>query len=266
MTGRRSPRPGARSLQNLNLHFTPLARYLPLMETFHILVLEDEQDIRDLISFQLKAEGHLVTAVDSADKAVSVLEKGEKFHLMLVDWMLPGTLSGLEFTRKVRSHRDYKEIPVIMVTALTQPDNIVAGLDAGADDYITKPFDLDVLQARIRVQLRAHWGVPTGGPSDNDNVLVKDILRIDTAKCRVMVQDVEVQLTSTEYKIIVALAQKPGHVFTRTQLISSIQGENIHVTGRTIDTHIAGLRKKLGEGGRLVETIRGIGYRFKDDA
>lgn len=236
------------------------------MENYRILVLEDEQDIRDLISFQLKTEGHTVTAVDSADKAVSLLEKGEKFHLILVDWMLPGSLSGLEFTRKLRLHRDFKETPVIMVTALTQPDNIVAGLDAGADDYITKPFDLEVFQARIRVQLRAHYGPAGGTPSAPSNVISKDSLRIDTAKCRVTVSEQEIQLTSTEYKIIVTLMQKPGHVFTRTQLISHIQGEHIHVTGRTIDTHIAGLRKKLGEAGGFVETIRGIGYRFKDDA
>lgn len=234
------------------------------MDNFKILVLEDEQDIRDLISFQLKAEGHQVTAVDSADKAISLLEKGEKYHLMLVDWMLPGTLSGLDFTRKLRTHRDHKETPVIMVTALTQPDNVVAGLDAGADDYITKPFDLDVLQARVRVQLRANYasGSSTSAPG---NLLTRDILKVDTAKCRVTVSDEEIQLTSTEYKIIVTLAQKPGHVFTRTQLISQIQGEHVHVTGRTVDTHIAGLRKKLGDAGRLVETIRGIGYRFRDD-
>ncbi len=230
----------------------------------HILIVEDEQDIRDLISFQLKAEGHKVTAVDSADKAVSVLERGEKFDIMLVDWMLPGALSGLEFTRRLRGHKYYKEVPVIMVTALTQPENIVAGLDAGADDYITKPFDLDVLQARVRVQMRAGQlaleaiSVPSGG------VFECEELRIDTSKVRVTVAGTDVALTSTEFKILQTIAEKPGHVFTRTQLISQIQGENIHVTGRTIDTHIAGLRKKLTTAGRLVETIRGIGYRFKD--
>lgn len=230
----------------------------------HILIVEDEQDIRDLISFQLKAEGHKVTAVDTADKAVSALERGEKFDIMLVDWMLPGTLSGLEFTRRLRGHKDYKEVPVIMVTALTQPENIVAGLDAGADDYITKPFDLDVLQARVRVQMRAGQLAqeaimgPTGG------VVECEELRIDVSKVRVTVSGADVALTSTEFKILQTISEKPGHVFTRTQLISQIQGENIHVTGRTIDTHIAGLRKKLTTAGRLVETIRGIGYRFKD--
>ena len=232
----------------------------------HILIIEDEQDIRDLISFQLKAEGHQVSAVDTADKAISLLERGEKFHMMLVDWMLPGALSGLDFTRRLRSHKDHKDTPVIMVTALTQPENIVAGLDAGADDYITKPFDLDVLQARVRVQMRAAQLASQQSEASADGVIECDELRIDAAKVKVTVSGSDVTLTSTEFKILQSLAEKPGHVFTRTQLISQIQGENIHVTGRTIDTHIAGLRKKLTTAGRLVETIRGIGYRFKDAA
>jgi two-component system alkaline phosphatase synthesis response regulator PhoP len=230
----------------------------------NILLIEDEQDIRELISFQLKANGHNVVAVESADKAISQLERGEKFQLMLVDWMLPGSLSGLEFTRRIRSHRDFKDIPVIMITALTQADNIVAGLDAGADDYITKPFDLDVLQARVRVQMRGSEPRSASATSDG-NVLEFEELKIEPTKVRVTVSSKEVSLTTTEFKILQTLAEKPGHVFTRTQLISQIQGEHIHVTGRTIDTHIAGLRKKLSSAGRLVETIRGIGYRFKDD-
>jgi DNA-binding response OmpR family regulator len=231
------------------------------MGSYNILVIEDEIDIRDLISFQLKAEGHKVTAVESADKALAVVNRGELFHLLLVDWMVPGTLNGLDLTRKLRELPAYRETPIVMVTALTQPENIVAGLDAGADDYITKPFDLEVLQARVRTQLRALSPVPS-----SDDILQREELKIDSVKCRVLVSSTEVTLTSTEYRILLSLAQKPGHVFTRTQLISGIQGENIHVTGRTIDTHIAGLRKKLGTAGRLVETIRGIGYRFKDDS
>lgn len=234
----------------------------------NILVIEDEQDIRDLVSFQLKAEGHSVTVVESADKAISQLERGEKFQLMLVDWMLPGLLSGLEFTRKLRQHKDHKETPVIMITALTQPENIVQGLDAGADDYITKPFDLDVLQARVRVQLRQlrpeSAEAKSAATARDSEALQCEELRIDPLKVRVTVEGKEIALTSTEYKILHTLALRPGHVFTRSQLISQIQGEHIHVTGRTIDTHIAGLRKKLQGAGRLVETIRGIGYRFKD--
>ena len=230
------------------------------MKNAQILVIEDEQDIRDLITFQLKSEGHSVIAVESADKAISLIERGEKIDLFIIDWMLPGSLNGLDFTKKLKSHKTYKDLPVIMITALTQAENIVAGLDAGADDYITKPFDLNVLQARVRVQLRSS----SASKSPGSDVLDFGVLKIETNKCRVFIQDEEITLTSTEYKILILLAQKPGHVYTREQFINNIQGENIFVTGRTIDTHIAGLRKKIGEASNLIETIRGIGYRFKD--
>lgn len=230
------------------------------MKNAQILVIEDEQDIRDLISFQLKSEGHTVHAVESADKAVSIIERGEKIDLFIIDWMLPGSMNGLDFTKKIKNHKSYKDLPVIMITALTQPDNIVAGLDAGADDYITKPFDLNVLQARVRVQLRGSMASKT----PQSDVLNFGILKIETNKCRVFIHSEEITLTSTEYKILLLLAQKPGHVYTREQFINNIQGENIFVTGRTIDTHIAGLRKKIGDAANMIETIRGIGYRFKD--
>ena len=229
------------------------------MKKAHVLVIEDEQDIRDLISFQLKSEGHTVTSKESADKAISVLESGEKVDLFVVDWMLPGSMNGLEFIKKLRAQKNYQNTPVIMLTALTQPENIVSGLDAGADDYVTKPFDLKVFTARVRVQLR------DSSPKDgSENIIEFAPMTIDTAKCRVTVDKEDVNLTSTEYKILLMLAQKPGHVFTREQFINNIQGENIFVTGRTIDTHIAGLRKKIGIAANLIETIRGIGYRLRD--
>jgi len=144
-----------------------------------------------------------------------------------------------------------------MITALTQPENIVAGLDAGANDYISKPFDLKVLEARVRVQLR--------DPSPQNKELFEfGELKIEIAKCKVYVSDIEINLTSTEFKILQLLTSKPGHVFTREQLINSILGEQVFVTGRTIDTHIAGLRKKMAATSDYIETIRGIGYRFKD--
>ncbi|HXH32162.1 MAG TPA: response regulator transcription factor [Bacteriovoracaceae bacterium] len=226
----------------------------------HVLVVEDEKDIRDLISFQLKSEGHRVTAVESADRAVSIIEGGEAIDMFIIDWMLPGHLNGLDFTKKLRAQKIYEGTPVIMITALTQPENIVAGLDAGADDYITKPFDLSVLQARVRVQFRAGGKEPQQNPDELDF----GVLRIEIKKCRVFIEKEEVSLTSTEFKILLLLSQKPGHVFTREQFIGNIQGENIFVTGRTIDTHIAGLRKKIGKAANMIETIRGIGYRFKD--
>jgi two-component system phosphate regulon response regulator PhoB len=230
------------------------------MRNSTILVIEDEQDIRDLISFQLKSEGHEVIVSESVDRAITIVERTEQIDLFIIDWMLPGIMSGLEFTKKLRSQKKYTETPIMMITALTQPDNIVAALDAGADDYITKPFDLNVLQARVRVQLR---NVDKTEKNENDT-LDFGMMKIEVSKCRVLVDKEDVQLTSTEFKILSMLALKPGHVFTREQFINNIQGENIFVTGRTIDTHIAGLRKKIGPAANMIETIRGIGYRFKD--
>ncbi len=230
------------------------------MKNAKILIIEDEEDIRDLISFQLKSYGHQVISVESADKAISIIERDEKIDLFIVDWMLPGSMSGLEFTKKLKAQSKFTQIPVIMLTALTQPENIIAGLDAGADDYMTKPFDLNVLQARVRVQLR---GLSESKVEGTD-ILDFGLLKIETSKCRVYVRDEEIILTSTEFKILLLLAQRPGHVYTREQFINNIQGDNIFVTGRTIDTHIAGLRKKIGDTANMIETIRGIGYRFKD--
>lgn len=226
-----------------------------------ILVIEDEKDIRDLISFQLKSQGCKVIACESADKAVGIVEADEKIDLFIIDRMLPGSMDGLDFTKKLRARKDYSSTPIIMVTALTQAENIVEGLDAGADDYITKPFDLNVLQARVRVQLRNE----SAESKTSGDELIFGPLKISPAKARVQVEGEDVQLTSTEFKILLMLANRPGHVFTREQFINNIQGEAVHVTGRTIDTHIAGLRKKIGVGANLIETIRGIGYRFKDE-
>ncbi|HLW57009.1 MAG TPA: response regulator [Bacteriovoracaceae bacterium] len=222
-----------------------------------ILVIEDEKDIRDLISFQLKSKGHEVIGLERAEDAVKLIEEKTPIDLFIVDWMLPGQISGLDFIKSVRTYEQYKETPIIMVTALTQPENIVAGLDSGANDYISKPFDLKVLEARVRVQLR--------DPAQQNKELFEfGKLKIEITKCRVLVENEEVNLTSTEFKILQLLTSKPGHVFTREQLINNVLGEQVFVTGRTIDTHIAGLRKKMGITSDYIETIRGIGYRFKD--
>jgi DNA-binding response OmpR family regulator len=230
------------------------------MKDSTVLVIEDEQDIRDLIRFQLSSEGHQLVLAESVDKAMELMERLDKIDLFIVDWMLPGVMSGLEFIKKLRLQKKFLETPIIMITALSQADNIVAGLDAGADDYITKPFDLNVLQARVRVQLRNNLK----SSKMTSDQLDFGLLKIEISKCRVTVGKEEIQLTSTEFKILTILAQKPGHVFTREQFINNIQGENIFVTGRTIDTHMAGLRKKIGEAANMIETIRGIGYKFKD--
>lgn len=222
-----------------------------------VLVVEDQRDIRDLITLQLKMIGLEVIAIDNGVDAIKLLLEKD-FHACLLDWMLPGE-SGIDICTKIRNTENIKNLPVIMVTALTQPENIIAGLDAGADDYITKPFEMEILQARVRAQLRRSMR-PT--PANKD-VLEFGLLKIDKNQCKVFTSGEEVSLTLTEFKILQTLAEKPGHVFTRAQLIELIQGNNVFITNRTIDTHVAGLRKKMNELADMITTIRGIGYAFK---
>ncbi len=223
--------------------------------TKKILIVEDEIDIAELLKAQLELKETSVKLIHTGIDAKKEIEENTDYDLYLIDWMLP-SLSGVELCRLIRSQKNTKDIPVIMVTALTQSDNIIQGLDAGADDYITKPFDMDVLLARVRAQLRRKEI-----KKKNKSFKYYD-LTINLDSCAAYVKEKELPLTHTEYQILIGLASKPGCVFTREQLINSIIGEDVHVTPRTIDTHMAGLRKKLGEYSNVIKTIRGIGYRF----
>ena len=221
-----------------------------------ILVIEDQKDIRDLIVAQLKMLSVEVDAVDNGIHGFELLEKNQ-YQLLVLDWMLPGE-SGIEILSKIRKNEKLNQLPVIMVTALTQAENIIEGLDAGADDYITKPFDMDVFHARVRAQLRRS----TLKPTQNDIFELGD-LKIDNKQCKAFNRGIEIPLTLTEFRILETLSTSPGHVFTRAQLIEKIQGNNVFVTSRTMDTHVAGLRKKLGNLSEYIQTSRGIGYSLK---
>jgi len=222
-----------------------------------VLIIEDEADIALLLKAQIESQGLSAEIAYSGLAAKELISTNADFDLFLVDWMLPN-LTGIEVCKFIRSNPKTQKIPIMMVTALTQAENIIEGLDAGADDYITKPFDMDVLLARVRAQLRRKEK-----PSNPDLITVEH-LTIDLARCCVKIKDQEISLTHTEFKILSLLATESGKVFTREQLIKIIIGEDVHVTNRTIDTHVAGLRKKLGNYSEIVKTIRGIGYRFID--
>lgn len=221
-----------------------------------VLIIEDDRDIRDLMFFQLQADGLKVSKATSGDEGKFKIDN-EDFDIFIIDWMLPG-ITGLELIQYLKAKAQTKKKAIVMVTALTQPENIIKGLDAGADDYITKPFDMSVFQARVRAQARRLSASTVTEIVEAPNFL------LNIPKVQVLVEGVEVQLTSTEFKILSILAQTPGRVHTRENLINNIQGDSIYVTTRTVDTHIAGLRKKLGTCSDLVETIRGVGYRFKE--
>ncbi len=223
-----------------------------------ILVIEDQIDISELIQMQLELHGYQVDTAINISKAKDKI--GQKtYDMFLVDRMLPdGT--GIEMCQFLRLNSATSAAPIIFVTALSEPENIIEGLDAGANDYITKPFDINVLNARVRANLRRSY--PEGKEISEFNF--HGILLNDTKK-EVKVDSNTINLTLTEYQILALLMKEPGVVHSRASLISNILGDDIHVTNRIIDTHIVGLRKKLKDKAKYIETIRGIGYRFKEN-
>lgn len=180
--------------------------------------------------------------------------------LILLDLMLPG-IDGLEVCRMLKSGRDTAHIPIIMLTAKGEETDVVTGLEIGADDYVSKPFSMRLLLARMKAVLRR---VAAAEDKKSPSQILIRGLRIDDDRHEVSLDGQPLQLTLTEYKLLRFLAQNPGRVFTRTQILNNIQDEHVIVIDRAIDVHVAALRKKLGDAGKLVETVRGVGYRFRD--
>lgn len=250
-----------------------------MAEQARILVVEDEDEIRDLIALHLRREGHHVDAVGSAEEAEALIHKGSRYDLLALDWMLPGA-SGVEMARSLRRGRS-PELAILMVTARAEADDIVEGLEAGADDYLAKPFDPAVLLARVRALLRRNrrgstsWakGLDDPGsksaaderPDASAEARLRRLgqLTIDVDSYEVRCCGQPLNLTPSEFKLLVALADNRGRVLTRDSLIAQVQGEGVSVVGRTVDTHVFGLRKKLGGCADVIETVRGIGYRVK---
>ena len=220
-----------------------------------VLVVEDEAAIREMLAFNLARAGYEVLAAATGIEArMSMADQYP--DVVLMDWMLPD-ISGLELTRQLKRDPDTREIPVIMLTARAQEDDRVAGLEGGADDYITKPFSPRELLARIKVVLRR-------GAAFQDEVVTAGKLKLNTASHRVSVADAEISLGPTEYRILHFFMHHPDRVYSRAQLLDRIWGGNVYVEERTVDVHIRRLRKALTPSGydRLVQTVRGAGYRF----
>jgi len=231
-----------------------------VLDSKNILVVEDDLDIRELISFNLQNEGHQV--FEAKDGEAGIDKAREKLpDLILLDLMLPG-IQGLDVCRIIKSDQETKEIPIIMVTALGQEEDIVKGLETGADDYITKPFSIKVLIARVNAVLKRSIEV---GEDKSKDILINGI-NIKTRSREVWVNKNPINdLTFSEFQILYLLAGHPGWVFTRYQIIDKIRGDNYPVTDRSVDFQIVGLRKKLGDAGKLIKTVRGVGYRFTPD-
>lgn len=230
------------------------------MEKVKILVVEDESPIQELLQFNLERVKYKVKVADSGEEA---LKQASKFNpdLILLDIMLPGT-DGLEVCKTLKASSKTENIPIIMLTALCEEADIVTGLELGADDYITKPFSPRVLLARVKAALRRPNAAATENPEEL--ITIHNII-IDLTRHRVTVDGNEIILTHTEFKVLKLMTTQPGRVFTRYQIVDAVHGEDYPVTDRSVDVQIVGLRKKLGEAGNYIETVRGIGYRFKED-
>jgi two-component system alkaline phosphatase synthesis response regulator PhoP len=224
-----------------------------------IIIVDDEQDILDLIYYNLTKEGYQVYKVTTGEEA---LESSRELlpDLVLLDLMLPG-LDGLEVCKILKNDPKTHNIPIIMLTAKGEETDIVTGLELGADDYIPKPFSPRVLLARVRAVLRR--GVISQEEEDQEVIRIHDLI-IDPIKFRITYQNKPIELTITEFRLLQFLAKRPGWVFTRYQIVDALKGEDYPVTDRSVDVQIVGLRKKLGEGEQLIETVRGVGYRFKE--
>ena len=223
-----------------------------------VLVVEDEEDIMEVIRFNLEKEGYEVNQALSGEKALQVIENNLP-SLVLLDLMLPG-INGLDLCRIFKQNDRTKAIPVIMLTAKSEDADIVAGLEMGAEDYITKPFSPRVLLARVRTVLRRR----ESGVKDDSSVIQVEGMQIHPGRHEVTMGDNVVDLTPSEFRILHYLARRPGWVYSRDQIIDAIRGHGYVVTDRAIDVQVVGLRKKLGDYGKLIETVRGIGYRFRD--
>lgn len=228
-----------------------------MAEPVRILLVEDEKNIRDLMALHLLRQGYQVSECETAVQAQEALSNSSsQFDIIIVDWMMPGGTSGVDLIRQYKGQQ-----AILMVTAKSEPQDIVMGLESGADDYLTKPFDPSVLIARVKALLRRRETKPVMAEADS---LELNGLKLNGNSHETVLNGELIHLTPSEFKLLFALVQNHGRVLTRDQLIDQIQGEAVNVIGRTIDTHVFGIRKKLENWGDYIETIRGVGYRVKN--
>jgi two-component system phosphate regulon response regulator PhoB len=223
-----------------------------------ILIVEDEKDIAELIAFNLEEEGFEIVSASSGEEGLTKAVS-EKPDLVLLDIMLPG-INGLDVCRVMKSDDKTRHIPIMMLTARNDDVDIITGLEIGADDYVTKPFSPRVLTARIRAILRRG---KTGDTIGSRLITFGDMV-IDEGRHQVLIHDKPIGLTLTEFNLLVILADKPGWVFSRSQLIDNLREGHHVITDRAIDVQVTNLRKKLGKFGQFVQTVRGVGYRFQE--
>jgi two-component system phosphate regulon response regulator PhoB len=223
-----------------------------------IFVVDDEEDILDLVEYYLAKEGFQISRFVSGEDVLQALRQ-QIPDLILLDLMLPG-VDGLDVCRIIKRDTSLSDVPIIMITAKGEEADIVSGLELGADDYIVKPFSGRVLIARIKAVLRRHDNKVT----NEDDVIKIHNLVIHPGRHEVMIDNKPIDLTFSEFRLLQFLARRPGWVFTRYQIVDALRGEDYPVTERAVDVQVVGLRKKLGSIGKYIETVRGVGYRFKE--
>lgn len=229
------------------------------MSSKKIIIIEDEEDILEIIDYNLKKEGFKTLSSSNGSSGLNLIKK-ELPDGIILDLMLPG-MDGLEICKELKSDPLTKNIPIIMLTAKSEESDIVIGLGLGADDYLKKPFSPKELIARIKAVLRR--GQVKQVSEKSEQIHIHD-LTIDTTRHEVKVKNKRIDLTATEFRLLHFLASHPGRVFSRDQLLSRAIGEGAVVIDRNVDVHIRVIRKKLGKNREYIETIRGVGYRFKD--
>jgi two-component system phosphate regulon response regulator PhoB len=227
-----------------------------------VLIVEDDEHIQQLVGYNLIKAGFLVEYGDSGEQALEKINN-QTPDLILLDLMLPG-MDGKELCRILRTDSQLSDLPIIMLTAKGEESDIITGLDLGADDYITKPFSPKILISRVKAVLRRKAKKSAPQAHDSSGVIKIYDLVIDPGRYEVKIAGESVRLTPTEFGILKLLAKRPGWVFSRQQIIDAVRGYDYLVTPRTIDVQMFSLRKKLGDTGRKIETVRGIGYRFND--
>jgi DNA-binding response OmpR family regulator len=227
-----------------------------------VLVVDDEKDLVDLISYNLTRNGFEVLSAGNGQQAMEIAQR-EVPDLVVLDLMLPG-LDGTEVARRLRADSRTAGIPIVMLTARSEETDVVVGLTLGADDYVTKPFSMKILMARINTVLRRAEQAESGGAVAEGGVLRAGPLVIDTSRHEATVNGEPVRLTLTEFKLLSALVAARGRVLTRDQLMDKAMGTDVFVTDRAIDVHITAIRKKLAAAHWLVHTVRGVGYRLQE--
>lgn len=219
-----------------------------------VLVVDDEEDIRELLRYNLENAGYVTAMAATGEEALRQAAACAP-GVMILDLMLPG-IGGLDVCRRLRAGEEAKDLPIIMLTAKGEEEDIVKGLELGADDYIVKPFSVAVLLARIQAVLRRKSAPPAG------SVVTIDALNIDRERRQARLDGELLELTYSEFSILDALIRRGGGVMTRQQIVSAIRGGQMTVTERSVDVHITAIRKKLGDTGKRLLTVRGVGYRF----